>query len=110
MSLININGKLESICDDPKFKQNDITDLIRQYMGDDMAEYIEQTMKEKDEECENLLEELKSAGSDINKIKKKADTMHRLNGIIDFEEVKETIDNIYENIFNKLFDEYGIQI
>ena len=108
MSLVNINGNIEIIND--QCSQDSITEMIRQYMGDDMAEYVERAMKFKDEQNEELLDELKSAGEDLHKVKKKADNMDKLNGMISVGEMRDVIDNVYENIFDKLFGEYGIQV
>jgi hypothetical protein len=110
MSLININGSIEIIND--QCSPDSITELIRQYMGDDMAEYIEQTMKEKDEQNEDLLEELKSAGEDLRNLMNK-DLVHEKNHIENDTRIKKLLDgvsDVYGSIFDLLIEEYDIAI
>ena len=95
MSLININGSVEIIND--QCSQDSITELIRQYMGDDMAGYIEQTLKEKDEQNDDLLDTLKSVGKDLLLLlKETGDTS-------DIKELVETLDNIYSTVSDGLY-------
>jgi len=66
-------------------------------MGDDMAGYIEQTLKEKDEQNDDLLDTLKSVGKDLLLLlKETGDTS-------DIKELVETLDNIYSTVSDGLY-------
>lgn len=101
MSLIIINSNVETINDQCAAK--DITDLIRQHMGDDMADYVEQTMKDQDEQNEELLDILKSVGKDLSMLRKRIDVY------VDCEDMIEVINNVHETISDELYG-YGMAV
>lgn len=102
-TITTIDGKMHVILD-----QNNVTDIIKEYVGEDLLRYIDTEINEKKEEIEELRKEVEyvydSKDNDLRDIKfSLEDIMEMLQkDRIDKAKILQTVKNLYEQVILSL--------
>jgi len=94
MSVIKVNGNTELVL---KSDSEGAISLIRQYMGDDMADHMEELFKEYNEKIEELESDMESLEDTLKDIEDTLFTAKgKITGVENFDELVEVIENVYD--------------